>query len=137
MNARICRRASVGRSAACRAMLGFKVLTKDETHLNEHHPHRALNQASPPRTLPDPNDAESRWASESGSSGPPTHLQNPSVVREVAGIGEFDAAAQDGVWTQAVEFPASAPDSKPARGMRIAVIQPIDAGIGLVHTRFC
>ena len=35
-----------------------KVLAEYEVHLNTHRPHRALNQASPLRALPDPVDAD-------------------------------------------------------------------------------
>jgi transposase InsO family protein len=35
-----------------------KVLAEYETHLNTHRPHRALNQASPLRPLPDPADVD-------------------------------------------------------------------------------
>ena len=35
-----------------------KVLTEYETYFNEHRPHRALDQASPLRPLPDPVDAD-------------------------------------------------------------------------------
>jgi hypothetical protein len=34
-----------------------KVLAENETHFNTHRPHRALDPASPLRTLPDPIDA--------------------------------------------------------------------------------
>jgi transposase InsO family protein len=37
-----------------------KVLTEYEDHFNAHRPHRALNQASPLRALPDPVDADIR-----------------------------------------------------------------------------
>jgi putative transposase len=37
-----------------------KVLTEYEDHFNVHRPHRALNQASPLRPLPDPVDADIR-----------------------------------------------------------------------------
>jgi putative transposase len=35
-----------------------KVLAEDESHFNGHRPHRALNQASPLRVLPEPVDAD-------------------------------------------------------------------------------
>jgi putative transposase len=35
-----------------------KVLAEFETHFTMHRPHRALNQASPLRALPDPVDAD-------------------------------------------------------------------------------
>src|SRR5437879_3520820 len=35
-----------------------KVLAEYETHFSTHRPHRALNQASPLRALPDPVDAD-------------------------------------------------------------------------------
>jgi putative transposase len=35
-----------------------KVVAEYETYFNEHRPHRALNQASPLRALPDPIDAD-------------------------------------------------------------------------------
>jgi hypothetical protein len=35
-----------------------KVLTEYEASFNEHRPHRALDQASPLRPLPDPVDAD-------------------------------------------------------------------------------
>jgi putative transposase len=37
-----------------------KVLTEYEDHFNAHRPHRALNQTSPLRALPDPVDADIR-----------------------------------------------------------------------------
>jgi putative transposase len=37
-----------------------RVLTEYESHFNSHRPHRALNQASPLRALPDPVDADIR-----------------------------------------------------------------------------
>ncbi|MEV0615378.1 hypothetical protein AB0I81_18820 [Nonomuraea sp. NPDC050404] len=36
----------------------FKVLAGYETYFNGHRPHRALQQASPLRALPDPVDAD-------------------------------------------------------------------------------
>jgi len=35
-----------------------KVLTEYKTYFNRHRPHGALNQASPLRALPDPEDAD-------------------------------------------------------------------------------
>ena len=35
-----------------------KVLSEHESHFNRHRPHRALNEASPLRALPDPVDAD-------------------------------------------------------------------------------
>jgi hypothetical protein len=35
-----------------------KILADYENHFNEYHPHRALNQASPPRAPPDPINAD-------------------------------------------------------------------------------
>lgn len=35
-----------------------KTLAEYETHFNTHRPHRALNDASPLRALPDPIDAD-------------------------------------------------------------------------------
>jgi hypothetical protein len=45
------------------------VFAEYEAHANKHRPHRALNQASPLRALPDPIDADITAIRETGSGG--------------------------------------------------------------------
>jgi putative transposase len=54
------RRELLDRSLILNAAHLRKVLAEYEIHFNEHRPHRALNQASPLRALPQPTDAESK-----------------------------------------------------------------------------
>jgi transposase InsO family protein len=46
-----------------------KILAEYKTHFNEHRPHRALNQASPLRALPDPVDADIKVTRRNRLSG--------------------------------------------------------------------
>jgi putative transposase len=53
-----CRREILDRILIMNAAHLRKVLAEYETYFNGHRPHRALNQASPLRALPDPEDAD-------------------------------------------------------------------------------
>jgi transposase InsO family protein len=52
------RRETLDRILIINAVHLRKVLTEYQDHFNAHRPYRALNQASPLRALPDPDDAD-------------------------------------------------------------------------------